>query len=68
MSACREAIALHVEHRLGCGEEIPQSDSVSFLTVDSLPQRPRETAASLRQPGLDVNRTGCSSHSSSQAP
>jgi len=30
----REAIALHVEDRLECGEEIPKSDSVSLVTLD----------------------------------
>jgi predicted RNase H-like HicB family nuclease len=30
----REVIALHVEDRLACGEEIPRSDSVSLLTLD----------------------------------
>jgi predicted RNase H-like HicB family nuclease len=30
----REVIALHVEDRLECGEEIPRSDSVSLMTLD----------------------------------
>ncbi|MCJ7796658.1 MAG: type II toxin-antitoxin system HicB family antitoxin [Thermoleophilia bacterium] len=30
----KEAIVLHVEDRLACGEEIPRSDTVSLLTLD----------------------------------
>ncbi|MHB1343608.1 MAG: type II toxin-antitoxin system HicB family antitoxin [Thermoleophilia bacterium] len=30
----KEAIALHVEDRVACGEEIPRSDTVSLLTLD----------------------------------
>jgi predicted RNase H-like HicB family nuclease len=30
----REAITLHVEERLECGEEIPRSDSLSLVTLD----------------------------------
>lgn len=30
----REAISLHLEDRLACDEEIPQSDSVGLLTLD----------------------------------
>jgi len=30
----KEAIALHLEDRLACGEEIPPSDTVSLLTLD----------------------------------
>jgi predicted RNase H-like HicB family nuclease len=30
----REALALHVEDRLACGEEIPQVETISLITVD----------------------------------
>lgn len=30
----KEAIQLHVEDRLACGEEIPQLDAVSFTTLE----------------------------------
>lgn len=30
----KEAIVLHLEDRLACGEEIPRSDTVSLLTLD----------------------------------
>lgn len=30
----RDAIALHIEDRLACGEAIPRIDSVSLLTLD----------------------------------
>lgn len=30
----RDAIALHIEDRLDCGEEIPQSESVSLTSLE----------------------------------
>jgi predicted RNase H-like HicB family nuclease len=30
----REALALHVEDRLACGEEIPQVETITLITVD----------------------------------
>ncbi len=30
----REAITLHIEDRLDCGEDVPKSDSVSLLTLN----------------------------------
>ena len=30
----REAVALHVEDRLACGEEIPRVETISLITVE----------------------------------
>jgi predicted RNase H-like HicB family nuclease len=30
----RDAVALHVEDRLSCGEEIPHVDAISLISVD----------------------------------
>ena len=34
MESLKEAIGLHLEDRLACGEEIPRSDTVSLLMLD----------------------------------
>ncbi len=35
LSGLREAVALHVEDRLACGEEIPQVETISLITVEA---------------------------------
>ena len=34
LSNLREAITLHVEDRLACGEDIPEAESISLVTVE----------------------------------
>ena len=34
LSNLREAVALHVEDRLACGEEIPRVETISLITVE----------------------------------
>lgn len=34
MENIRDAIRLHVEDRLDCGEDIPQTDSISLTSLD----------------------------------
>ena len=34
VASLREAIVLHVEDRLACGEDIPEAESISLVTVE----------------------------------
>jgi predicted RNase H-like HicB family nuclease len=34
LEGLRQAVSLHVEDRLACGEEIPRVDTISLITVE----------------------------------